>query len=181
MSVVDEKVKLRKEMKARKSVLTTEQKEEKARAVFNALFANDYFQRSRVILGYWALPDELPTAHYLNQMSTRRQILLPVVKGDELELHRYTGPECLVAQPPYGILEPQDTEVVDPWFVELILVPGVAFDLDKRRLGRGKGYYDRLFVRTPNARRIGLCFREQIVHRVPSEPHDAVMDSLLFA
>lgn len=69
--------------------------------------------------------------------------------------------------PPYALVEPQ-------W----ILVPGVAFDLEGARLGRGKGFYDRYLEDKP-ALRIGIAWSEQIVEKVPVESHDCHMDYLI--
>ena len=58
-------------------------------------------------------------------------------------------------------------------------MPGVVFDYMGNRIGRGRGYYDRLFPKMPNAERIGVCFGEQMVDIVPCEKHDLPMDIVL--
>lgn len=70
-------------------------------------------------------------------------------------------------EPPYSLAEPQ-------WF----LVPGVGFDLNGARLGRGKGFYDR-YLETRNVLKIGLAWSEQIVKKIPVEQHDAHMDYII--
>jgi 5-formyltetrahydrofolate cyclo-ligase len=62
--------------------------------------------------------------------------------------------------------------------VDLILVPGVAFDRQGHRLGRGRGYYDQLLT-VIRGTRCGVAFAQQIVQEIPVEPHDARMDYLL--
>jgi len=62
--------------------------------------------------------------------------------------------------------------------LDLVLVPGVAFDLAGRRLGRGKGFYDRLLAEV-RGHKCGVAFDEQIVAQVPEEPHDVRVDSIL--
>lgn len=76
-------------------------------------------------------------------MECEKQILLPVVTGDDLELRVYTGPGDL-ATGAYGIEEPTGALFTDYDAIDFIVVPGVAFDRNGNRLGRGKGYYDRL-------------------------------------
>ncbi len=61
---------------------------------------------------------------------------------------------------------------------EWVLVPGLGFDLAGGRLGRGKGYYDR-FLESHEALRIGLCWSEQILQKVPLESHDCLMDFII--
>ena len=82
----------------------------------------------------------------------------------------------------WGVPEPIGPEA-DLKGIDLVLTPGAAFDLSGGRLGRGAGYYDKLFASLLRENvahtRIGVCFEEQIVERVPMEEHDAVMDGLV--
>jgi 5-formyltetrahydrofolate cyclo-ligase len=79
----------------------------------------------------------------------------------------------------YGIAEPMEAcEEVALNRLDLILVPGVAFDLRGRRLGRGKGYFDRL-LGTTRGTKCGVAFDEQIVREVPVEPHDSDVNCIL--
>jgi 5-formyltetrahydrofolate cyclo-ligase len=79
----------------------------------------------------------------------------------------------------FGILEPLSTAPSVPLNqLDLALVPGIAFDLDGRRLGRGKGFYDRLLAAVPGAK-CGVAFDQQVVREVPVESHDILMNFLL--
>ncbi len=78
----------------------------------------------------------------------------------------------------FCVREPQG-DVFPAEGVELILVPGVAFDSRGNRLGRGKGYYDRLLAGIP-AFKVGICFDFQRFDRLPAEPHDVPMDRVIF-
>jgi len=79
----------------------------------------------------------------------------------------------------FGIREPTETCPEIPLNrLDLILVPGVAFDLHGRRLGRGKGFYDQLLAAV-RGRTCGVAFDEQIVNEVPVEPHDVVLNCIL--
>jgi 5-formyltetrahydrofolate cyclo-ligase len=62
--------------------------------------------------------------------------------------------------------------------ITLALIPGMAFDAEGHRLGRGKGYYDRLLPRLSRAYKMGVCFPFQMVDAVPSEPHDQKVDEV---
>lgn len=84
----------------------------------------------------------------------------------------------------YGILEPisgdresSESRTLEEE-IELIVVPGVAFDRRLNRLGRGKGYYDRL-LSTLQARKVGICFDFQLKDAIPTEPFDRKMDAIL--
>ena len=96
-----------------------------------------------------------------------------------MELRRYTGPSDL-AQGAYKIMEPTG-EVFDNYTdIDLAVIPGVAFDKDGNRMGRGKGYYDRLLPKLGNTYKIGICLPFQLVEKIPTDEHDVRMDEVLF-
>ena len=64
--------------------------------------------------------------------------------------------------------------------IDLAVIPGVAFTPDGRRLGRGRGYYDRLLARFARAYTIGLAFPFQLLEDIPTEPHDIKLNEILF-
>ena len=63
--------------------------------------------------------------------------------------------------------------------IELAIIPGMAFDRAGHRLGRGKGYYDRLLSRLKAAKLTGICWAFQLLDEVPSEPHDIPMHNII--
>ncbi len=103
-----------------------------------------------------------------------RKVILPRVEGDVMTLVEMDGLDDL--GPGYrGLLEPRPGAGRKvPWKeVEVALVPGLAFDLQGNRLGRGGGHYDRALPRLgPKALKIGLAFDFQVVERLPAEARD---------
>ena len=81
----------------------------------------------------------------------------------------------------YGIAEPTGEPLKTDDLIELMLIPGVAFDKDNNRLGRGAGYYDRILHRFGKALKIGLAYSYQLVDVLPTEHHDVGMDMVLTA
>ncbi len=132
------------------------------------------------MLLYHSLPDEVDTHAFIRRWSARKRILLPVVKGDDLELRLYTGDDRLT-EGAFHIDEPTGTAFTDYAAIDLAVIPGVAFDRQGNRLGRGKGYYDRLLPRIPTAYKLGLCFPFQVLNQIPAEAHDIPMDEVLIA
>ena len=124
------------------------------------------------------MPDEVDTHAFIQRWSREKQILLPVVAGSVLELRRYTSPADLKPGA-YGIQEPVGTPFTDYAAIEFIAVPGVAFDVAGHRLGRGKGYYDRLLPLLPHAFKAGICFPYQLLDEVPCEAFDVCMDAVI--
>ena len=130
-------------LKTRHSSSTTRQSAE----ILAALEAHPAFRAATTVLLYHSLKDEVDTHEFIRKWSREKRILLPVVVGDDLELRLYTGPEDLKPGA-YGIEEPTGELFTDYADIDFIVVPGVAFDRNGNRLGRGKGYYDRLLPRT---------------------------------
>ena len=132
------------------------------------------WRSAHTILLYHALPDEPNLQLLLDEgLKEGKRLLLPVVVGENLVLKSYLGTESM-QKGAFGILEPVGTEYSCSAYdeIELALVPGVAFDSEGHRLGRGRGYYDRLLPLLSNAYKLGVCFPFQCVERVPSEAHD---------
>lgn len=134
----------------------------------------------KTILLYASLSDEVPTLKFLEDCPCR--CVLPVVVDTEhLELRHYTSPADLVVQGPFRIPEPTGPLFTDFSAIDLAFIPGMAFDLQHHRLGRGKGYYDRLLAHPDFSRihKVGVCFDFQLLPYVPSEPHDCLVDELI--
>lgn len=172
------KKELRKRMallKTRHGLTTTHQSQ--SAEILAALEAHPAFRAAHIVLLYYSLKDEVDTHEFVRKWSREKRILLPVVVGDDLELRVYTGPEDL-ATGSYGIEEPTGELFTDYAAIDFVAVPGVAFDNAGNRLGRGKGYYDRLLPRL-TAFKAGICFPFQLVEEVPAEPFDIRMDTII--
>jgi len=136
-------------------------------------------RRASVVLGYSALGSELDVAPVLAMLSATARIAYPRVVDDAQIVLHSCGPEQL--EPGFrGILEPPTcSQTVTPDQVSVVLVPGVAFDRERNRVGYGKGYYDRLLAQMPHAVKIGVSYDETLFERVPVEPHDAPLDAVV--
>lgn len=137
------------------------------------------FRAARTILLYHSLPDEVYT-HGLIDTIEGKTLLLPRVTGEgTMELRVYSGKDDL-AEGAFHIMEPCGAPFGNYGSIDLAVVPGMAFDAAGNRLGRGKGYYDRLLPDIPQAYKIGICFPFQVVDNVPTEPTDIAMDEVVF-
>lgn len=137
------------------------------------------WQEARVIAAFAALPGE-PDLRPLD-WGGAKTILLPRVDGEILVFHRVVDTKHLKPGA-FGVLEPDPAQcpTADPATAALIFIPGLAFTSDGRRLGRGRGYYDRLLATLPESvLRVGVCFPDQIVADLPREPHDEQVDVVL--
>ena len=137
----------------------------------------DEFVRARDVALYWSLPDEVRTHALAERWHGRKRIWLPVMRGEELSLRRFTGRDGL-REARFGILEPSSGEEIRIGAVDLIVVPGMGFDAQGNRLGRGKGFYDRLLA-SEGPLKVGVCFDFQLFERIPVEPHDRPVDRVV--
>ena len=175
---MDEKKALRVEIRQLKRACPLEERRRKSLSVWEAVERDEVFQQAETVLAYWSMDDEVYTHDFVKRWAGSKTLLLPCVKGDELELRYFDGEERLQPGEGYAIPEPVGELFADWGKIDLILVPGVAFDKFGNRLGRGKGYYDKVLKQT-GAYKLGVCFDFQLVERVPVEPHDVKMDRVV--
>lgn len=171
-----EKKEIRKKIKALRSMLSELERESAAAEVFGRLEATAAFQMADRILMYHSLPDELSTLSFLRKWKNDKRFFLPRVNGVNLDILPYD--ESRLELGSFHIEEPQGDALVDPDEIELIVVPAVAYDRSGNRLGRGKGFYDRLLA-TTRATKIGVGYEFQLLDSLPAEEHDVPMDMVI--
>lgn len=141
------------------------------------LISMTVFEQSRCIALYAAIQHEVDTGELFEAaLQHGKQVLFPVVCGNRLQFHQVTSRDQL-SHGAFGILEPS---LLEPEHLletaDLIVVPGVAFDLQGHRIGFGKGYYDRcLSELSERPFLVGLCHDFQLLERIPAEGHDIRM------
>ena len=147
-------------------------------AMFSAVERLPEFRAARTVAVFAALPDEPATDEVLARWASTRRVVLPRVEGDAMRFYA-CRPDALVFGA-FGILEPQGERPCPAGEIDLVVCPGVAFTADGRRLGRGRGYYDR-YLGDPAFRgfRVGVCYAHQLVDDLPVEPHDVRMDRVI--
>lgn len=173
----EEKKALRKLIAQRKALYSLAQRKVLSAALLKQLERHPLFMEARTVLLYYSLKDEVYTHEFVERWHQKKAILLPVVKGDELELRYYTGKDDL-RMGSYGIGEPVGKLFTDYPRIDLTIVPGVSFDKGGNRLGRGKGYYDRLLPKL-SSYNIGICYAFQVCDAIPCEAFDRKMDAVL--
>lgn len=138
------------------------------------------FRSAKVVLAYNSLSDEVDTHNFLNRWWKQKLILLPKVVGDDLSLHPYKGEDSVV-KGAFGIDEPTTPCFTDYEKINFVIVPGMAFDAAGNRLGRGRGYYDRLFNNClpDNINRVGVCYPFQLITSVAVAPTDVRMHKVI--
>ena len=185
MDISFEKVKLRETILKKLKEQSAESRCAKSKTILEKLKHESQFEKSRNLMFYIAMSEEVDTLPLLLEVLREgRCVTVPRVdqKTKSLVSIQIQNPEEDLISGTYGIMEPR-TKLAHPFDVErldLVLVPGIAFDKTGRRLGRGKGYYDRfLSALPPHVKRYGLAFDFQLFESIPAEEHDILMDRII--
>ena len=170
------KTEIRAMIAEQKRALSVDERQRISQQVCTQILNSRRWQEARVVLLYHPLPDELDVSPLLSKgLLEGKTVLLPVVSGDDLLLVPYNGRTLTGA---FGVQEPEGEPLTNLDSIHLAIIPGIAFDRDGHRLGRGRGYYDRLLPHL-SAWKVGICYPFQLIDLVPSESHDVVMDEVI--
>lgn len=175
MDLKERKKELRKLIRERKKLLSKNDKDLQSEKIFSSVVNSSVYKNAQTILLYWSMDDEVPTQNFILSNYETKTILLPCVVGDDLVLRKFSGMQSMKAGEQFGILEPTGEVFSDYENIDLMIIPGVAFDRERRRIGRGRGFYDRLLSVNQN-KKMGICFDCQFVEEVPVEDFDVKMD-----
>ena len=134
------------------------------------------FQQAKVVMLYYPKGHEVDLRAILQHYGDTKTLLLPVTRHNGLEVRPYLGEDHMTLGK-FGVMEPDSPTYIGP--IDIVLVPGVAFDDQCYRLGRGGGYYDRFLERLVGGKRIGVAFDFQILEVVPHNWLDARMDGVV--
>ncbi|HVK15693.1 MAG TPA: 5-formyltetrahydrofolate cyclo-ligase [Fimbriiglobus sp.] len=173
---------------ARKNRIAQKDKEAVSRRIVGAFMALPTYATARTVMWYVDAGSEVRTRHVLPEaLDGGKRIVVPycIVETNQLELFLLEDMAEL-AEGAHKILEPRDDlrslpgKRVAPEELDLVMVPGVAFDPSGGRMGQGKGYYDRLLARVrPDAPLAALAFDCQVFPEIPVAAHDVYMDLVL--
>ncbi len=142
----------------------------------DCLFSLPEFRNAKTVMFYVSCGSEVFTKDMIQECLGEKEIVVPKVIGDEMVGCRINSMDDLF--PGYcGVLEPKHYEEYDGR-VDIVIVPGVAFDMKKDRIGLGKGFYD-FFLMDKESLKIALAFDVQLVENVPIDSHDVRMDKIV--
>jgi 5-formyltetrahydrofolate cyclo-ligase len=161
-----------------------EDREKKSRIIKNKLFRTLEFVRAKRVMFYVAFDGEVNTEEMIKEASRLGKIIaVPVCKKGRITLRpcMFTD-KARLKKGPYGICEPAIKKYIRLGDLDLVIVPGLAFDKQGNRLGRGKGCYDSFLKKlTQRTASVGLAFDFQILPHLPTHPTDVSVHRILFA
>ena len=145
--------------------------------IFEKLLQNEDFKNAKTVMSYMDFKNEVKTDKINDFIKNSGKILvLPKVIDKETMIAIEDKNQYIVS--PFGNKEPDGKEYIGS--IDIIITPGVAFDRDKNRVGFGRGYYDRFFVKYPNAKKIAIAFEEQIIEEgIETDTYDKKVNILI--
>ena len=173
---MEEKTWFRSKVRELKGMRSEEELQCKSAAVWAQVEAMPRFRNAASVLMYWSMPGEVHTHEFIGRWSGKKTIILPVIDGNNLRLASFEGEDSLRKNVAMNLYEPQGGDFAQP--VDLAIAPGIAFDRNNHRMGRGHGYYDRLL---PSLRTycIGVCFDFQLFDAIPYGEYDVPVDEVM--
>ena len=176
MSIANEKQALRTTIKARIAAIPNADKAPAGTAINHRI--GEICQSHENILLFSPLPDE-PAIGDLFDLGSLVCLPRYLLSSESYEAAVIADPAKDLITGKFGILEPKpQCKSLSLKHLDLVLVPGVAFAPCGARLGRGRGFYDRI-LKSASGRKIGVAFDEQIVEAIPSEAHDERVDGII--
>ena len=173
---------LRQKLRERLRGLSRGERRRRSRRIQQKLARRAYFREAATILFYASLPEEVDTWALMREaLRQGKRVLIPKVRGRQLVPAEVKRLSTGLKRGAYGIREPQvRIQTVRPSDIDLVIVPGLAFDGKGRRLGRGKGYYDRFLKKLRGRTRVvGLAFRFQRLRRIPVGTEDVSVNEVV--
>lgn len=183
--ISEQKAALRKAMLERLKTQPPDARNRKSKAIAMQLAIDSCFGRAKAVMFYVATSVEVETLSLmLVALQNGKQVAVPFVnrRKHEMEAVQIYDPVRDLRPGSFGIREPKPDLIksFDTKRLDLVVTPGLAFDSQGHRLGRGEGYYDRFLSRLPNhVKRYGIGFDFQLVDAVPVENRDITLDLVI--
>lgn len=174
---------LREQILTKRKALTPSEIENKSNQIQHHLFSSPWYRSAQNILFYVSFNNEVDTHGMIKKaLQNGKTVLVPKINtGDKtICASQLLSWEDLTTGA-YSIKEPREDCIrkISTSSVELLIVPGVVFDLCGNRIGYGMGYYDRLLKETIHAHSIGLAFECQLIKSIPTEEHDEKVEMII--
>ncbi len=179
--IIELKKKLRKEFIAKRKSIPLIERKEKSKKIVEKLFKTPEFINAKKIMIYHSFKEEVETNLIIEKMhDLKKQVYIPHIVDEKKCLMNCTKleKETELEFDCYGICKTKKNEST-PKKLDLIIVPGIAFDLKGNRIGWGKGFFDRFLKKYKNTPTIGLAFEKQITKKIPTNKFDVKIQKII--
>ena len=175
---MEDKKSIRSEVRRRIKLMSEEEKQSSATAIFSKVEATTIFANANCIALFVAMWDEVPTTEVLERWRNMgKRVIVPRVEGDIMRYYDYHPDKMAVGA--FGIIEPTGEDEVGADAIDLMIVPARAFTPKGDRLGRGGGFYDKyMSLEGFRAVKYGVAFGCQIFDSLPTDSHDIAVEAV---
>ena len=163
------------------------EKSEKSDIIKHKLFDEEMFKKAKVVMFYVSLKDEVDTLPMIDEaLKMGKRVCVPVILKEDMRLiaGEIKDRKQDLEKQHFGIYQPKEDRVKEIPLknIDLVVVPGIAFDKNNVRLGRGHGYYDRFLSGLPESTNtIGLAYQFQVLEDLPKQSHDIPVSKTIAA
>lgn len=177
------KEQIRSKILARLKIQKEVTRAKKSKIIKDKLFKALVFKKANIVMFYIAFNGEVETKEMIKEAQSLGKIIaVPICKKNRMMHPCMLRAKTKLKKGPYGVYEPAVQRRIDSQDIDLVVVPGIAFDRKGNRLGRGKGYYDRFLKRISKGTvSIGLAFGFQILPSIPLASTDVSVNRVIFA
>ena len=185
MTLDQEKKELRQKLLTRLLALTKEEIKRRSKNVEERLSSLPIYKQAKIVMAYYPLKGEVDILEMIREAKAYKRFCFPVMdlKAKNLRIFEINNLDEDFVLGPFGVMEPdiEKTKEVDIREIDIVIVPGLGFDYQRNRLGRGVGFYDRFLEKiTPPIKKVGIAFEFQILENLPVHlPIDQKVDILV--
>lgn len=174
------KSELRRINKEKRRSLSYDEIKEKSKKASVLFLKSDIYKNAKTIMLYYPLGNETDTSYIFEcAAKDKKNIVYPITDMKTNYLTAVIADDgTSFSKGGYSVFEPNSDKVIDKNTIDVVIVPGIAFDKKGYRVGFGKGCYDR-FLEDINALKIGFCYNFQIADAILFDEHDICMDYLI--
>lgn len=174
------KSEIRSHYKTKRMQMTKKEVAEKSLLASENFLSSEMYKNCKVLMLYMPLGNETDTTKIINRAyADSKKVVFPVTEKESGVITPYYADEVSgFKKGAFNVNEPQNGTKVELCDIDVILVPGIAFDRKGARIGFGKGCYDRLLQNT-DAVKVGFCYDFQVCDSIPADDHDVMMDFLV--
>ncbi|MBQ7986559.1 MAG: 5-formyltetrahydrofolate cyclo-ligase [Clostridia bacterium] len=174
------KNKIREEMKQKRRNMMPEEVFEKSQMAQKIFLESEQYKNAKAIMLYLPLGNEVDTKAIINNaFSLEKKVLVPVTDSKTFEITAFKITEGMEFEKgTFSVKEPKERISFELSKIDVVLVPGIAFDRDGGRIGFGKGCYDK-FLKGIKAVKIGFCYDFQLVDSIETDENDVSMDYVI--
>lgn len=170
---------LKEKILEKRNSLSKEEIIEKSEKIEDTLFNLEQYKKSKTAMFFVSFNSEVHTPDMIIKALKDKIVIIPKVVQNEIEPSVIIDFDNLIPSGKFGILEPIELMKIAYKNIDLVLVPGIAFDREGHRIGYGFGCYDRFLKKVLKAVKIGLCFDFQVIDGIPKEEHDVPVDFII--